>query len=184
MPGGAVRPEARPGRACALPSGDARKQLFLGKSHHSRNPCASRVREMERTRCDGYWRKIYGYEVLRETLTVHFPAIISSTRSSQVTPEKSHLRERNCPVPVYHTRHDPERRCTDFVGQNDRLDSKKAVCTGHRYPFEVSASFFTRLTSPRSCQDVRETISATPVFADYTQHDLVLEMIMFMPSMT
>jgi hypothetical protein len=33
------------------------------------------------------------------------------------------------------------------------------------------------LTSPRSCQDVRETISATPVFADYTQHDLVLEMI-------
>jgi hypothetical protein len=62
------------------------------------------------------------------------------------------------------------------------LDIQKALCTGHMGPFEVAASFFTRLTSPRSCRDACEKISATPVFDDYTRHDLVLGMIVFIPS--
>ena len=126
-----------------------------------------------------------GHIVLRSSgfrLSVHFYIIIPSSGSSRVTPEKSRLRERNCPVPVYTTRHDPKRRCTVFVGQDDQLDIKKALCIGHMCPFGAAASFFTRLTSPRSCRDACEKICATPVFADDTRHDLVLGMNTILPA--
>jgi hypothetical protein len=70
-----------------------------------------------------------------------------------------------------------KRQCTAFVGQDDRFALKKALCTGHMYPFEAAASFFTRLTSPRSCRDACEKISTTPGFDDDTRHDPGLGMI-------
>src|SRR6266436_7499100 len=57
------------------------------------------------------WQCIYGYGGRRGTLTVHFPAIISSTRSCCVTPSKHRLLQHSRASPVSITWHDPEAEC-------------------------------------------------------------------------